>query len=225
MGGVFFGQQAVNELRFTVVADGDDGAALGYGVGVIGGGLFGVDGVDVLLDGFDLVIEGIGFLVRFRLGLQLLLELALLGFELFEFGGVFLRQGNGRGLDAAKLTKGLVIGLRLDVDPLPPFGAGFGGQRLQLFIHQAGEQFWIGDGGTLFAFGEEIAGDEASGGFIGVESDEADAFIGSGDLFFEEDAADDAGILAVPFGELVPDAFLRGVVVGEGEGLENFEVI
>ncbi len=34
LGGVFFGQQAVDELRFTVVADGDDGAALGYGVGV-----------------------------------------------------------------------------------------------------------------------------------------------------------------------------------------------
>ena len=126
-------------------------------------------------------------------------------------------------MDAAKLTKGLVIGLRLDVDPLPPFGAGFGGQRLQLFIHQAGEQFWIGNGGTLFAFGEEIAGDEASGCFVGGEADEADAFIGGGDFFFEKDAADDAGILTVPFGQLVPDAFLRGMIGGEGEGLENFE--
>ena len=122
-------------------------------------------------------------------------------------------------MDTAKLTKGLVIGLRLDGDPLPTFGAGFCGQRLQLFIHQAGEQFWIGNGGAVFAFGEEIAGDEASGCFIGVEADEADAFIGGGDFFFEKDVADGAGFIAIPRRQLAPDAFLRGVVGGEGERL------
>jgi len=33
----------------------------------------------------------------------------------------------------------------------------------------------------------------------------------------------DAGVIAVPFGQLVPDAFLRGVVGGEGEGLQDFQ--
>jgi hypothetical protein len=63
LGGVFFGQQAMDELRFAVVVDGDDGAAVGYGVGVVGDRLLVVDGFDVLFYGFELVIQRIGFLV------------------------------------------------------------------------------------------------------------------------------------------------------------------
>ena len=168
-----------------------------------------------------MVIEGV--LIGVVVGFSLLLQLGFLLFELVEFGGVFFGQWNGRGGDAAELAEGLVIGLRLDLDPFPTIGAGGGRQRLQLFIDQAVEQFGIGHGSAVFAFGKEIAGHEASGRFIAVESDEADAFVGGGDFFLEEDAANHTGVIAIPLAQLVPDAFLGGVVGGEREGLQDFE--
>ena len=59
--------------------------------------------------------------------------------------------------------------------------------------------------------------------FVSIETDEANAFIGGGDFFFEEEAADDAGVIAVPLGQIVPDALLGFVICRKGEGLQDFE--
>ena len=64
---------------------------------------------------------------------------------------------------------------------------------------------------------EEVAQDRAAGGLIGVEPDELGAAVGGADRALGELAPDLVGLLVVGMADALPNLFLTGMVVGDGE--------
>jgi hypothetical protein len=99
-----------------------------------------------------------------------------------------------------------------DRDPLPALGTKSLRFGLELLDHQAVEQRRVLEP-TAIVMLEEIAYHDATGGLVGVNTDELCPLVGRPNRAFRELAADVVGLLVVGARELLPDLLLPRMVV------------
>ncbi|CUI36849.1 Uncharacterised protein [Achromobacter xylosoxidans] len=208
---------------FSLTVERDDGT--GHGAHVRG----------VALQGFlhGLQFPGDLFAARFqRLGLVLVLGVVgffKFGVDLVEAG---LQRGNAAGFAgvrfaalAWRVLERLPLGIahvRHGFDPRPTLGAHVPGQRGQLVAHQRFQQRGVGQVGSGIAFREQVAADAAARRHVGVQPGEAHQRMRGVDFAFGQAFAQH-GCATLPFGRTVERGFLRGVVVGDGQGHQLFQ--
>ena len=166
------------------------------------------------------------------LGLGLVLGVAgffQFGVDLFEAG---FQRGDAAGLAGGRLAavaRGvlerlpfLVGQMRHGLHPCPALGAHVLGQRCQLVAHQRFQHCGIGEVGSGIAFGEQVAADAAACLPVGVQPDEAHQRVRGVDFTLGQALAQ-LGRAALPFRRTIERGFLRGVVVGDGQGHQLFQ--
>ena len=104
---------------------------------------------------------------------------------------------------------------------MPTLGAHVLGQRCQLVAHQRFQHCGIGEVGSGIAFCEQVAADAACLP-VGVQPDEAHQRVRGVDFAFGQALAQ-LGRAALPFRRTKERGFLRGVVVGDGQGHQLFQ--
>ena len=105
---------------------------------------------------------------------------------------------------------------------MPNLGAHVLGQRCQLVAHQRFQHCGIGQVGSGIAFREQVAADAAACLPVGVQSDEAHQRVRGVDFALGQALAQ-LGRAALPFRRTIERGFLRGVVVGDGQGHQLFQ--
>ena len=99
-----------------------------------------------------------------------------------------------------------------------------GGNASSFFIHRRESRSGSAEGGAVFAFGEQVTVDRATCGLIRVEADEPDGLVKAGMSSLSQDAADGRGLSRSHGGQVVPDPFLGGMIIGEREARRTSSV-
>ena len=106
---------------------------------------------------------------------------------------------------------------RRGISPSPALGLHLCGDARQLVLRQSFQQRGVGQVHACIALREQVAADAAARLLVGVQPDEAHQRMPVGvNLALRQTFAQVRG-LALPLRRIVERAFLRGVVVGDGE--------
>lgn len=111
--------------------------------------------------------------------------------------------------------------IKMSFCPFPALGCPNGiGLTAELCCHQEIEQRHVFEIAAAI-FREQVAQDGAARLRVGFDPDEARTPVRGGHMGFGQHAADGAGVAVV--GQALKDAFLSGMVVGDGKGHQLFE--
>ena len=214
--------QPVDDLERAVARDGGDAAGDPEILALVDGpGLdAALDLVEAGLDGFGLADQLLGPVIVVELG-----EDALAGLQLLDLGLLLGRALGGLGMDAAVAGRRIPVDLDHGHRPLP---AGRklvleGAQLLDGEVVQ--ERRVVEPDGAVVLPGEEVAQHLAAAGLVGLDTDEPcdgggarNPFLGQQPLHLPG-----GGPVSLPR-DLFPGRHLAGMVGGDGEGLQHFQV-
>ena len=214
--------QPVDDLERAVARDGGDAAGDPEILALVDG-----PGLDAALDLVEAGLDGFG-LADQLLGPVIVVELsedALAGLQLFDLG-LFLRRAlGGLGMDPPVAGGGVPVDLDHGHRPLP---AGRelvleGAQLLHGEVVQ--ERGVVEPDGAVVLPGEEVAQHLAARGLVVLDTDEFGDGGSAGHALFGEQPLHlpGGGPVALPR-DLLPGRHLAGVVGGDGEGLQHFQV-
>ena len=176
------------------------------------------------VDFFQPCLDGVhacGTLLRLLVGVVCLFERLQLCGEGSLFGGQFVRQRRRLGMAALILCTLFVSEGRTGFDPLPSFRDNRLGGTVELGFHHAVEQGGIGDEDSAVFVVEEVAAYRSTGFLVGFERDEFHAPVAGRNLIGGQGFAD--GLRGIPWAEVGKNAFLRRVVIVDGEGHDVFK--
>ena len=176
------------------------------------------------------MFEGVGLLL-----VDVVFVLGVKGFERFLGLVLLLRQGvQSRLLLLSRLAQAhrcFAEGVALRIVeagtafyPFPALGLELVGLGVEPFLGQSVEQIGVGDVARVVFFGEQVAGDGATGGLVGFDANEPRHGIEPCVDFPAEQLPAQVACAALVVVHAIPDPFLRCLVVADGQGHQLVEV-